>query len=547
VGAFMEGIETELTDLPEYVGELYLELHRGTLTSIARIKRGNRKAELAMRDAEFLSVLAALQGHAYPAGELLTLWKGLLTRQFHDILPGSSIAEVNDEAVAAFDGYIKGAEDISSRALSSLAGSGSEDRWLLANTLSWDRAGEISWEGAPSGTRPADATIAAQWVEDPTGTSQLVLEGLTLPALGCRVVDLVAGDPGGDSPFVVAGDRVETPYAAVHFDSRGRIDSFMDIATQREIVGPGAVLNALLVGEDIPGQWDNWDIDRDQRLKMRDDSELLSRGVVANGPLQLRIRSTYKVGRSSTLTQDMVFHAGTPQVDFETVVDWAEKRRLMKASFSLNVWAEQARHEIQYGYAERPTHTNLAQDRARFEVCAHKWTDLSDAGFGVALLNDSKYGVSVAGGEIGLSLLKSGVHPDPRGDEGRHLMIYSLLPHAGAFSVPSVVRPAYELNIAPVAVQASAAAADLASLLTVDGPNVIVEAIKWAEEGNAFVVRLYEAGRAGTRVTVTLSAPVAAAEVTNLLEEAQTSLELVDNAVTLELRPFEIKTLRFEL
>jgi alpha-mannosidase len=219
----------------------------------------------------------------------------------------------------------------------------------------------------------------------------------------------------------------------------------------------------------------------------------------------------------------------------------------MKVAFPLNVWAEQARHEIQYGHAERPTHTNLIQDRARFEVCAHKWTDLSDAGFGVALLNDCKYGVSVEGSEIRLSLLKSGVHPDPRGDEGRHLMTYSLLPHAGTFSVPAVVRPAYELNIAPVAIHASADATDLASLLTVDAPNVIVEAVKWAEEGNAFVVRLYEAGSASTRATVTPNTPVKAATVTNLLEEVQASLELVDNGVTLDFRPFEIMTLRFAL
>ena len=547
VGAFMEGIETELTDLPEWVGELYLEAHRGTLTSIAQIKRGNRKAEFATRDAEFLSVLAALQGQAYPAGEFLALWKGLLTHQFHDILPGSSIAEVNDEAVVAFAGTIKGAQALSLRALSALAGEGTSERWLLANSLSWDRGGEITWVGAPSGTRPADETIAAQWVEDPTGSSRLVLAGLTLPALGGCVVDLEPGEPGGDTPFVVTDDGVVTPYATVHFDSRGRIDSFVDKATQREIVRPGAALNTLLLGEDIPGHWDNWDIDRDQRLKMRDDSQLVSRDVVANGPLQLRIRSTYRIGRRSTLTQDMVFHAGTPQVDFETVVDWAEKRTLMKVAFPLNVWAEQARHEIQYGYAERPTHTNLIQDRARFEVCAHKWTDLSDAGFGVALLNDCKYGVSVEGGEIGLSLLKSGVHPDPRGDEGRHLVTYSLLPHAGTFSVPAVVRPAYELNIAPVAIQVSSDATDLASLLTVEASNVIVEAVKWAEEGNAFVIRLYEAGRAGTRARVQLNTPVAALTLTNLLEEAQVSLELVDNAVTLDFRPFEIKTLRFAL
>jgi len=211
------------------------------------------------------------------------------------------------------------------------------------------------------------------------------------------------------------------------------------------------------------------------------------------------------------------------------------------------VWAEQARHEIQYGHASRPTHTNLIEDRARFEVCAHKWTDLSDDGFGVALLNDCKYGVGVKGGEIRLSLMKSGVHPDPRGDEGRHLMTYSLLPHAGGFSVPSVVRPAYELNVAPVTVPAAARATGVASLVSVDAANVVVEAVKWAEEGDAFVVRLYEAGRASTAATVTVGVAARVASQTNLLEELEAELDLVDNAVKLDFRPFEIKTLRFEL
>jgi alpha-mannosidase len=300
----------------------------------------------------------------------------------------------------------------------------------------------------------------------------------------------------------------------------------------------------LLLGEDVPGHWDNWDIDRDQRYKMAARAKLLSRNVVANGPLQLRIRSVYKIGAQSTLMQDVVFHAGTPKVDFETVIDWTEKRTLMKVAFPLNIWAEQARHEIQYGHVLRPTHTNLIEDRARFEVCAHKWTDMSDDGFGAALLNDSKYGVSVEGGEIALSLMKSGVHPDPRGDEGRHFVTYSLLPHSGPFSVADVVRPAYELNIAPVIAQVSDRDGELPSLLTLDTPNVIVEAVKWAEEGNAFVVRLYEAGHASTKATVTLNAPVMAVEETNLLEDERTRLDLDENRVTLDFRPFEIKTLR---
>ncbi len=406
------------------------------------------------------------------------------------------------------------------------------------------RGGEIVWEGAPEGSRPADPAVRWQWVEGPGDDPKLVVAGLDLPPMGGVVLDMVEGASEGASAFTVEGDLVETPYATVRFDPEGPIASFVDRATGRELVRPGAALNVLVLGEDVPAEWDNWNVDRDQRLKMQPDTHLLSREVVADGPLQLRVRCTYRIGRHSVVTQDVVFHSTSPQVDFETVVDWAETRTFMKALFPLAIWAEKARHEIQYGHADRPTHTNLIQDRARFEVCAHKWTDLSDDGFGVALLNDSKYGVSVEGGEIGLSLLKSGIHPDPRGDEGRHAMTYSLLPHAGPFSVGAVVRPAYELNVAPVAAPVGADTGDLPSLLSIDAPNVIVEVVKWAEEGDAFVVRMYEAGRAGARATLTLNVPITSVEVTNLLEEKPEPVAVTDGQVTLDFRPFEIKTIR---
>ena len=546
VSGFMQGIRDELPDLPEWAGELYLELHRGTLTSIAGIKRGNRKAELALRDAELLCTLATLRGAAYPAAELLALWKELLTNQFHDILPGSSIAEVNDEAVESFDCCIAEAQALGDDALRALVGPARANslRRLVVNTLSWDRAGEIAIPDAPEGTCPADPDVRAQWVDDIDGESMLVIGGPTVPALGSAVVELTTGEPETASPFTLRGNRLGTPHAKVRFDRVGRIVSLVDRASGREIVRPGGALNSLLVGEDIPAAWDNWDIDNDHRLKLAVEDRLVSREVVADGALQLRIRSQYRVGAKSTLTQDMVFHADTPRIDFETVVDWDETHRLLKAGFELDVLADTARHEIQYGHVERPTHRNLPQDVARFEVCAHKWTDLSEAGFGVALLNDCKYGVGVEGSEIRLSLLKSGTHPDARGDAGRHRFTCALLSHATGFSVESVVRPAYELNVPPIVRPVGPSAEPFGSLLTVDAPNVIVESVKWAEEGKALIVRLYEAAKTGTAATVRFHVPVQSVAETDLLEENGKELRLRRGAVGLRLRPFEIKTLR---
>ncbi len=546
VSEFMQGIRRDMgADLPEWVGELYMEGHRGTLTSIAGVKRRNRLAEFALREAEYLSTLAALSGAAYPADELKTAWKILLTNQFHDILPGSSIAEVNDEAVRDLDDCTGKAGAVSQAALQRLAGpSSAEGKSLrLVNSLSWDRAGELVLDAPRRNLKPASPDLVSQRIEDVDGASKLVLSGVTVPALGSTVIPMVAGASGGASAFTVSATGVETPHATVKFDKAGRMTSFVDKASGRQIVKSGGALNALLIGEDVPEAWDSWDIDSDQRLKMRAEDRLVRRAVVADGPLQLRIRSEYRLGAGSSLTQDLVFHAGSPRVDFETVVDWNERHQLLKAGFDLDVLADSARQEIQYGHLERSTHRNQPQDRARFEACAHKWTDLSENGFGVALLNDCKYGMGVQGGTLRLSLLKAGTHPDARGDRGRHRFTYSLLPHACGFSVESVVRPAYELNLPVTAWWGSADALPWASLLTVDAPHVIVESVKWAEQGKAFVVRLYEAGKTGGRVKVTFNAKISSVSATNLLEEDARPLKLSGGAVRFTMRPFEIKTL----
>ena len=552
VSEFMCGLRDDLgANLPEWVGELYLELHRGTLTSVARIKRGNRRTEFALREAEFLTTAARLAGCGeVPRSELKELWKEFLTNQFHDILPGSSIAAVNDEAVAAFTRLTAAATALANSALASLAGKPSPaaakaPAVLVANSLSWPRTGEIAIAAPPAGLGPAAPAIVSQRVTTVDGREQLLLSGVSLPALGATLVQLKKGpDKAAASPFKVKGLTVDTPHLAVRFAKDGSLASCVLKATGRELVRAGSALNVFWLGEDVPAAWDNWDIDRDQRLKMNPDMRLISRTVMAAGPLQLRLRCQYSLGARSALAQDIVFHADTPRIDFETELDWHEKHVLFKVGFDLNLTADSARHEIQFGHVVRPTHTNQAQDRARFEVCAHKWTDLADNGVGVALLNDCKYGVGVQGSEIRLSLLKSGTHPDPRGDAGVHLFTYALLPHAGPFSVEAVVRPAYELNIPVSAVPAGAGAPPLASLATVDVPNVIIEAVKAPESGEGLVLRLYEAG--GASATATVQLPPAGAwsvQATNLLEEGGVAVPVTANAVRLDFRPFEVKTL----
>ncbi len=542
VSSFMQNMQDEMTDLPAWTGELYLEGHRGTLTSVARLKNANRRAEFAMRDAEYLSVLATLNGATYPATALDNIWKRLLVRQFHDILPGTSIASVNDEATAVFNNVISEAKDITDAAINALGG-GNGDRILIINSLSWDR-NNVVLENIPAGMFPI--SYPSQRITDVSGNEKLLIGGITLPALGAVSVMLNTNNTNNiSSPFLIDEKGVSTPFIKMCWDTDGRIISVIDNNSGRELIAVNGHFNAFVIGEDIPLAWDNWDIDRDQRLKRNADLRLISREVATDGPLQLRIRSRYHLGQKSFVTQDMVFHADNAQIDFDTRVDWHEIHQLFKTCFNLDILADFARHEIQYGHAERPTHENLPQDRARFEVCAHKWTDLSENGFGIALLNDSKYGISVQGNQLGLSLIKSGTRPDIRADEGVHCFTYSILPHSGGFSVKSVVRPAYELNVTPLVCNSSLTG--FPGLLSVDSPNVIVESIKWAEDGNAFIVRIYEAGKTGAYTTITFNHPVSYVEEANLLEEPQRIIPVVNNSVSIYIRPFQVFTLRYTI
>jgi len=558
LSAFMQRLAEKRAELPVWTGELYLELHRGTLTSWAPYKRYNRKIELALRDTEYLATLAMLAGAVWPAEELEQVWAPLLQNQFHDVIPGTSIAEANVDALAMYEQAWDNVRVLRNDTLRAVAPGAPEagkpvQRLLVVNTLNWARTGEMTFEHFPEGMVPADPKLKTQWVEDIEGHERLTVHGLTLPPMGAAVIDMMPAEPRsrtesatGSGPFTVASTWLETPHARLEFGPGGAIASFYDKHHRRELVKPGGLINGFLLGEDVPDMWDAWDIDADQRRFLKLEDRLMSREVLARGPNQLRIRSLYRLGERSGLLQDLVFHSSTPRVDFETAVNWHETHRLLKVGFDLAIHADTARHEIQFGHVERPLHENYPADRARFEVCAHKWTDLSENGFGIALLNDCKYGVGARPGELRLSLIKSGTKPDPRADEGRHVFSYALLPHSGNFSVEHVVHPAWEFNVAPLLVSASADAEGFGGLFTLNAPNIIVESVKRAEDGEGIIVRLSEAARLGRHVRLTTMLPLRRLEATNMLEEQPEPLDLLNEGTEAEfyMRPFEVKTLR---
>ena len=533
ISAFMQELEAQKAALPVYHDELYLELHRGTLTQMHDVKRMNRKAEYALREMEYFNVLAGKPRHAMSDPWL----KILLKNQFHDILPGTSITPVYEvyrkEMGALLKDYATAAADYAASLTDGSAGV------TLFNTLSFARN-----DPAVLTAQGYAADYPSQRYVDLCGREQLAVGGLQLPGFGSAALTFCDAPVEAPSPFRYDGTTLETPFATLVFDENGYIASLTDRATGRELRKPGgAPLNVLLFGEDLPKNYDNWDVERDAVRNLRPVCGFRGRTVVTDGAVEIRLRSVFEIGDGTTLRQDLICYADTPRIDFHTLVDWQSPHRLLKAGFDLDVTAQTARCEIQFGAMQRPTTENNSLELAKFEVCNRNYTDVSEPGFGAAVLNDCKYGVTVTDCNLRLSLHRGGNHPDVSGDCGLHEMTYSLLVHNGGFSAEAVVHPAYMLNVPTVAVPGKAA---LPPFARISAPNVICEAVKPAEDdSDAFVLRLYECEGTQTAAQIAPGVPVTGAVLTNLLEDEKERLPLEDGKLQLRFRPFEIKTVKF--
>ncbi len=531
VSRFMQDLEATAVNPNTYKGELYLELHRGTLTNQHTIKRNNRKSELVLRDLEILTVNEAVKnGNAASEEAIAPLYETLLINQFHDILPGTCLHRAHAESREQTTALIKKAHE----QIAAIVNADDTNRITFINTLSFDRADAIFMD---YNGKILDADCRQQLYTDRNGNKKLIISGITVPAMSCVTLPLKDGEPNADSVFTADGDTLETPFATVRFAENGTIASFYDKTAERELV-KGENFNTFLMAEDVPNEWDNWDIDADVQVKFKDASHLVSREVVSAGTVAYIVRSVYQISEKSTVTQDMIFFADSAEVRFDTVMDWQDNHRLLKTAFDTDISEDFARHEIQFGYVKRPTTRNNTIEQAKFEVVNHKYTDLSESRYGAAILNDCKYGITVDGGKMRLSLHKGGIHPDAEGDhDGLHACVYSFLPHNSGFSADAVIRPAYELNVPVITASGDY---KMAQLVSVDAENIFVEAIKPCEDAeNAYIVRLYEAE--GTRTNATLSFPGAKkCELTNMLEEVKEELP----SGKVPFRPFEIKTVK---
>ncbi len=532
VSEFMKELEDSCHNPDTYRGELYLVLHRGTLTNQHEIKYNNRKAELALRDLELLTVSeSARRGEPCSTKKTNELYETLLLNQFHDILPGTCINRAHEECKTQMRELLSSAKEQTERIIK-----GNEDCISITNTLSFDRSDVIFMD---DDARSLEGVVQ-QTYTDIGGNKKRLVSGVTIPAFASVSLGYGEGRTLDDSPFCYSESTLITPFARVEFDEKGFISSFVDIKADRQLVD-GEPLNTFLMAEDIPVNWDNWDIDSDLEMKLRPCAILLERSVVSAGDVAFIIRSKYKISEKSTITQDMIFFATSPEVRFDTYMDWHDDHRFLKVAFDTNVREDFARNEIQFGYCKRPTTRNNSIEQAKFEVSNHKYTDLSEPGYGVAVMNDCKYGISVNGSEMRLSLHKGGVHPDIKGDKGFHRAIYSFLPHSCAFGAESVIQPSYMLNV-PCLV--SKGNYKVLPLVKVDKPGIIVESVKPCEdEDRAYIVRLYEAEGTRTNCNIKLWDGVKGYTFTNMLEEPVCEFS-EGNTVQKQFRPFEIVTIK---
>ncbi len=535
---YFEELEARVKDNPRletWEGEFYFEYHRGTYTSMARNKRGNRKSEFMMMDLELLGVLADQQ-LPYPAEDLQKFWRDtILLNQFHDILPGSSIAEVYEVTKQEYDALAAGAGRLITERLSLLAGAG--EGVTVFNTLGFERSDVVNL-GAVQATALQDESGKLYPIQHTAAGALAYLENL--PSKGYKT--FAVADAAAASPFVRQDDyHLQTPYYSVVLDRNGHMVSVYDKANDRELIRPGMTANQLRLYEDKPMYYDNWDIDVYYTEKSWPVDDLVSLRWSEDGPVRTTLELEYRCNRS-TIWQKIHFYADTRRIDFETRADWKEHQHLLKAEFPVDIHSDEATFEIQFGNVTRKVHTNTSWDKARFESCGQKWMDFSEGHYGVSLLNDCKYGHSVRDGVIGLTLIKCGVEPNPNADVEMHTFTYALFPHAGTWKEAGTVREAYQLNLPAYAVQGGHAGKSF-SYAAVEPENVVLETVKQAENGEGVVLRLYECENARTKTVVRLPEGAKEAYLTNLLEEIQEELPIVDGKVCFVTKPFEIQTI----
>jgi alpha-mannosidase len=532
--------------------ELYLEYHRGTYTSQAYTKKMNRRLELLYRDAEILQALAALKTKKWDdkAWEKLRRgWKLILRAQFHDIIPGSSIAEVYEDTRKDHEAAMELGKAVFEGGLSALTEK-TKDTVTAINTTGWKRGGLVALPLPEKGKvlvcgKGALVTQVSAfggekkvyaWLDNiaPLGSAEIRYENAKAAA------ELPVVKVGKNGKFASQKNGLETPFYKLKWDSSGRLSSLYDRQAKRETLsGPG---NELQIFEDRPRSSDAWEIEATIDLKREVINKLVSLKVEETGPLFTRVRFVWTYNKSK-ITQDMILYAAHKRIDFKTEVDWQERSKLLKVSFPVDIRSVSARYEIQYGSLERNATRSTSWDEAQFEAVGHQWADYSEKGFGVALMNDSKYGYDIKEGVMRLSLLKSAEHPDPEADRGLQQFTYSLYVHSEPWYASELIPLAWDLNAPLITVPGKALSENIVKITAGD---VALDAVKKTEDGKDIIVRLHENHGGHARLKVEFAVPISGWSEADLMEQPVGPFKK-RYIIKRELGPFEIVTFRVKL
>ena len=519
-------------------GELYLEYHRATYTTQAWLKRANRTNEIRLHNLEWLATLAADDGHELDKNALDAMWQDLLLIQFHDILPGSSVNEVYETEVRPMmqrladqaDAMI---DEAAGRLTKQIDTSAPTKPLVAFNTLSWDRSDPIQ---LPDGT----------WRDD-----------VTIPAGGWTVIDAAVPAADATAELTVSNDgrAMVNRWWALRLDEQGRIIELFDRAADRQVLPEGAAANEWHVFEDRPLAHEAWDIDLYYQDYPLPAPALSSIRVVEQGPARAAVELTWQMpqvgsGPRSIITQTLAMYANCPRIDFETRANWHDHHKTLKVAFPVDVRTTEATFEIQFGHLQRPTHRNTSWDVGRFEVCAHRFVDLSEHGYGASLINDCKYGYDVLDGVMRMTCIRRPTAPDAHADEGEHVFNYALLPHAGTFQQAGTVQAAAEFNNRPIVRDADRSAGSLPAefaFVRCDNDAVVIDTMKPAEDGRGVILRLYESHGSHAPAALTFAHAPGSVQCVDLLEEptdAHCHLLHQSERVGLCLRPFQVVSLR---
>jgi alpha-mannosidase len=524
-------------EVPTWVGELYLELHRGTLTTQAFVKWANRRLEHRLRALEFWCACLPLE--QYPQQRLEAIWRKVLINQFHDILPGSSITETYRVTREEYQGALAECDALAREVGEALLDR-DEDCITLFNSLHCSYRGAVLMPERWTGSSFVDLrghAISVQHESDgtaifvdipPYSTITLKRVPVNLPAV--RKTSLLT---------------LENDLVLYEFSAQGRLTRCFDKELRRELVSPDKPGNVLTLYEDRPNDWDAWDVDAFYAHTPVQTGEASNVEPLPSGDVRQGIQFSFDIGHS-LVRQRVYLTMSSKRLDFATQVDWKEKHRMLRVAFPVNVHADQATYDIQYGFVRRPTHQNTSWEQARFEVVAHRYVDLSSADFGVALLNDGKYGHRVTNSILDLNLLRSPNYPDPDADQGEHSFVYSLFPHAGDLVHSEVIAEAARLNQGLLVFDGCRTAADFIPV-RLSGEGVSLEVVKKAEKESCLILRIVETHGRHSHGRLAISLPYATLEETGLMEWTSQDLAQVAGSVDLEMKPFEIRTykLRF--